>query len=106
MRSFAAAVIAALPRRPSRNRNSWATVKNCGWPESDGVSGTRDTPPAPWQARHTVMRSSSEAASAGDAASTDHAAVRTANAARAMTRVESGRAALDPALDGRVNASS
>jgi hypothetical protein len=47
VKSFAAAVIAALLRRPSRNKNSWATVKNCGWPASDGVSGVRESPPAP-----------------------------------------------------------
>ncbi len=95
---LAAAVIAGSFRRPSRNRKSWATTKNWGWPPRDGVPGTRDWPPGPWQARHTVSRSSMDAANPGDAR------VKRPNAARTAMRVEGGRATLDPDL--QLNASS
>jgi hypothetical protein len=98
VRPFAAAVIAALARRPSRNRNSCATTKNAGWPPSDGVSATRDCPSAPWHARHQASRSSIGAATAADASTASP------NAATTATRIEDGRAALDP--ERAVNASS
>ena len=44
---FATATMAASPRRASRNRNSWDTTKNDGWPPSDGVSGRVDWPALP-----------------------------------------------------------
>jgi len=73
-------------------------VKNAGWPPSDGMPGTCDWPPAPWQARHCPTRSSKDAPDAGEPGA------KNKRAAKAAAQVEGGDPALDP--DRRLTAGS
>src|SRR5262245_59501801 len=89
--------ISGLSRRPSRNRKSWATTKNDGWPPRDGVSGIADCPVAPWHARHGARRSSTEASAATAVADPTPARARAA----ATIAVSPARTAGAGAAEGR-----
>ena len=59
LRSLTNGAIASTLRTPSRIRNSWFSMKNSGWPASDGMFSMRELPSSPWQAPQSWIRSAS-----------------------------------------------